>query len=271
MIQLAGLTEFQRRQLMLADNRIALNAGWDIELLHLELKDRVMRADELDGLGFEMTPTVAFEMDLTADEDTLFDRMKSSCRRAIRKSVKEGVVLEEASGVDFADEYYAQLVEVFAKQSLRPTYNVSVVRELIQALEPTGRLLLVRARAPDGRPIATGITVAHNDLAYMWGAASWRSGQIHRPNEAILWYEARYWKERGMTVFDLGGGGEYKRKFGPHELSIPFFRKSRFAALMLLREGARRVGRARQRTLRGGRDDGSAADAHEREADSTTA
>src|SRR3954470_20172021 len=45
-IPLAGLTEVQRRQLMLADNRIALNAGWDIEMLNLELKDlSVLGAD----------------------------------------------------------------------------------------------------------------------------------------------------------------------------------------------------------------------------------
>src|SRR6195256_6905626 len=31
-ILLRGLTEVQRRQLVLADNRIALNAGWDLEV-----------------------------------------------------------------------------------------------------------------------------------------------------------------------------------------------------------------------------------------------
>jgi len=45
-IPLRGLTEVQRRQLMLADNRIALNAGWDAEMLNLELKELpVMGAD----------------------------------------------------------------------------------------------------------------------------------------------------------------------------------------------------------------------------------
>src|ERR1700733_4848019 len=38
-IALLGLSEIQRRQLMLADNRIALNAGWDFAMLSLELKD----------------------------------------------------------------------------------------------------------------------------------------------------------------------------------------------------------------------------------------
>src|SRR6201990_1229298 len=38
-ITVQGLTEAQRRQLVLADNRIALNADWDLELLQLELRD----------------------------------------------------------------------------------------------------------------------------------------------------------------------------------------------------------------------------------------
>src|SRR5688572_29499990 len=45
-IALFGLTELQRRQLVLADNRIALNAGWDFDMLQLELKDlSVLGAD----------------------------------------------------------------------------------------------------------------------------------------------------------------------------------------------------------------------------------
>src|SRR6476660_4001877 len=38
-IRLTGLSEIERRQLVLADNRIALNAGWDMEMLVLELRD----------------------------------------------------------------------------------------------------------------------------------------------------------------------------------------------------------------------------------------
>src|SRR3984957_18537845 len=51
-IVVSDLSELQRRQLMLADNRIALNAGWDLELLHLELTDLSALGAELDRLGF---------------------------------------------------------------------------------------------------------------------------------------------------------------------------------------------------------------------------
>jgi len=51
-IVLSGLTDLQRRQLMLADNRIALNAGWDLEMLHLELTDLSVLGADLEVLGF---------------------------------------------------------------------------------------------------------------------------------------------------------------------------------------------------------------------------
>lgn len=51
-IELLGLSEVQQRQLMLADNRIAMNAGWDIEMLHLELKDLAALGADLKVLGF---------------------------------------------------------------------------------------------------------------------------------------------------------------------------------------------------------------------------
>ncbi|HEY7299473.1 MAG TPA: site-specific DNA-methyltransferase [Xanthobacteraceae bacterium] len=51
-IALAGLSEVQRRQLVLADNRIALNAGWDLEMLKLELNDLSSLGANLSMLGF---------------------------------------------------------------------------------------------------------------------------------------------------------------------------------------------------------------------------
>src|SRR5205807_5871070 len=51
-IPLRGLSEVQRRQLMLADNRIALNAGWDADMLNLELKELSVVGADLAALGF---------------------------------------------------------------------------------------------------------------------------------------------------------------------------------------------------------------------------
>lgn len=51
-IELAHLTPTQKRAYILADNRLAENAGWDKELLALELADLNLSEFDLDLLGF---------------------------------------------------------------------------------------------------------------------------------------------------------------------------------------------------------------------------
>jgi DNA modification methylase len=46
------LSDLNRRQLVLADNRIALNAGWDNQVLSLELADLSALGADLSSLGF---------------------------------------------------------------------------------------------------------------------------------------------------------------------------------------------------------------------------
>ena len=51
-IELAGLTDTQRRAYIIADNKLALNAGWDDELLALELGDLKDEGFDLSLTGF---------------------------------------------------------------------------------------------------------------------------------------------------------------------------------------------------------------------------
>jgi ParB-like chromosome segregation protein Spo0J len=53
-IEASHLTEAQRRAYVIADNRLALDAGWDNDLLKVELQD-------LDSQGFDLTLT-GFEL-----------------------------------------------------------------------------------------------------------------------------------------------------------------------------------------------------------------
>jgi DNA modification methylase len=52
-IRLGHLTETQRKAYIIADNRLALNAGWDEELLTIELNDLLADNFALDILGFD--------------------------------------------------------------------------------------------------------------------------------------------------------------------------------------------------------------------------
>ena len=65
-IALDHLTDAQKRALVLADNKLALNSGWDDDLLKVEL-------DDLSAAGFDLNGIVGFtdaEMDLIGGEWT---------------------------------------------------------------------------------------------------------------------------------------------------------------------------------------------------------
>ena len=51
-IRLEHLTEAQKKAYIIADNKLALNAGWDIELLNNELDNLVELGFDLDIVGF---------------------------------------------------------------------------------------------------------------------------------------------------------------------------------------------------------------------------
>jgi len=49
-----GLSDAQRRALVLADNKLALNAGWDVDLLLSELGELKLAGIDLDLMGFSL-------------------------------------------------------------------------------------------------------------------------------------------------------------------------------------------------------------------------
>ena len=52
-IRLTHLSDAQKRALIIADNRLALSAGWDDEMLRVELEDLADADFDLDVLGFD--------------------------------------------------------------------------------------------------------------------------------------------------------------------------------------------------------------------------
>jgi len=221
----------------------------ELRCLHMEISDRGLSVEDGKALGFDIGFLESYETDLRQPEEEIFRRMTSACRRCIRKAEKSGVTVEETRDPAFADEFYDQLLDVFRKQRLVPSYGVERVRALIRHLAPTGRLLLIRALDPDGKCMGTGIYPGFNKVALFWGNASYRATQILRPNETLHWYAMRYWKARGIEVFDWGGGGAYKEKYGPTPSATPWLSKSKYKTLGRLRNAAKALVRARQRLV----------------------
>ena len=93
-IELAHLSAAQKRALVIADNRIAIDAGWDEAMLMLELADLAEAGFDLDITGFS-----------TAEIERLLDAVESTQAQA-EACVQDAEVADgaEADDVEEADE-----------------------------------------------------------------------------------------------------------------------------------------------------------------------
>jgi hypothetical protein len=196
---------------------------------YLEVVDPCLCASDWAGSPYKVECLDWFAIDLTKSEDELFRTMKHSARNCIRQSIKNGVTIEEASDIGFAEEYYDQYKDVLAKRSMAPAYSLDYVQKMIGTLLPTGHLLLLRAKSLEGLCVATGIFLALNKTAVFWGAASWREHQHLRPNEPLAWCGMQKLKARGIHELHFGGQCEqYKEKLGCDAVSLHRLMKARY-------------------------------------------
>jgi len=71
-IELAHLSDSQRKAYIIADNKLALNAGWDMELLSLEMGDLKDEGFDLSLLGFDKGElTIIFSQNQTESENLI--------------------------------------------------------------------------------------------------------------------------------------------------------------------------------------------------------
>lgn len=100
-IRLKGLSDAQKKALRIADNQIALNAGWDEEMLRLELAELNDLDFELDLLGFSEdeldTFLTASEINLDGKEEETFER-KTTGALVERFGVPPFSLLDSRSG-----------------------------------------------------------------------------------------------------------------------------------------------------------------------------
>ncbi len=207
---------------------------------YIEITDRNIEEADAKARGMTCLPMNTLELAVDRTDDELFKVFKTDARNFIRQFERRGAAIEEAEPDDaFAEEYYVQLQDVFAKQHLVPTYSLEKVKTILRHLKGTGELLCLRVRNPEGVSIATSIFFGFKDKFFFWGGASLRPEQHYRPNEYMIWTAIRYWRERGCKVFDMVGVRDYKRKFGSEEKHYVKLVFTKYKILLHLRNMAK--------------------------------
>jgi len=214
--------------------------------MHIEIMDKDINLSQFYAISkkYPLSHRIfgTFEIDLTQSPDILLGKMNQNRRRNLKAAKKNGITIEEAPmDTSFVRDYHDNLIAVFKKQHSTPTYDEKRVKALIDTLGSFELLLLLRIYNRDRVCIATGIFPAWNSIAYFWGGASIPAYNYLRPNESMHWYAMMYWKTHGMRIYNMGGGGEYKKKYGGTTIETPWVRISRYKPILFLRTYAEKL------------------------------
>ena len=149
-----------------------------------------------------------------SDPDDMWNRLTSTCRKSIRKALRSGLTVEDASEPCVADEYYDRYLDLMVRKGLVPPYPRSHPRLLFAHLKSADLLFSIRVLGPDGTLLAVGLFPHDDRTVYFWGGASWQEGRNLCPNDLLHWDGMRMAAQRGLTLYDMCGYGQFKKKFG---------------------------------------------------------
>jgi hypothetical protein len=173
--------------------------------------------------------------------DEIFDSFKGDAKTYIRQFEKRGAsVVYSEPGIEFANVYYNQLIEVFNYQGLKPNYSREKVYQLFENI-PKDLFLCLKVVNSEGMCVATSIFFGYNEDCYFFGAASLRNYLFLRPNEYMVWTALKHFKSKGFKKFDLVGARDYKLKFAPQSIYYQHMVVSKYKILFYLRNSAEKI------------------------------
>lgn len=229
-ITLTGLTDTQRRALVLADNRIALNAGWDQDLLALELGDLQEAGFDLGLTGFtadelgDLLRPATDDDDADADDATVDEVPEPAADPVVRPgdlwipgahrllcgdstdpAAVVRVMAGDAAALCFTSPPYGQQRD-YAGGGIGDWD--ALMRGVFAALP----------MAPDGQ-VLVNLGLIHRDGEWLPYWSDW-----------LAWMRNQGWRRFGLYVWDQGPGlpGDWGGRLAPSfELVFHFNRQGR--------------------------------------------
>lgn len=99
----SDMSEVQKRMYVIADNKIALNAGWDNELLMLEIDDLKEAGADIDILAFDPSELIpATQLDYSALDDVDMEGELDEMADGVRKAIQ----------IEFEPDHYDEAQEL---------------------------------------------------------------------------------------------------------------------------------------------------------------
>jgi ParB family transcriptional regulator, chromosome partitioning protein len=121
-ITLEGLTEAQRKAYVIADNKLALNSGWDDQLLKVEIEALSDSDFDLDILGWDVLPDFKDDVDYSILEDGDFEDELAEMQDGVKKAIQ----------IEFESHDYEEAAELIKKFRAQGAYIGAILIEALR-------------------------------------------------------------------------------------------------------------------------------------------
>jgi ParB-like chromosome segregation protein Spo0J len=101
-IEISHLTATQKKAYVIADNKLALNAGWDMDILGLEIEELKNCDFEIELLGFDESELAKSAIDYSVLDDEDVDDKIQDMADGVRKAIQ----------IEFEPEHYSEAQEL---------------------------------------------------------------------------------------------------------------------------------------------------------------
>lgn len=101
-IEISHLTPTQKKAYVIADNKLALNAGWDMDILGLEIEELKNCDFEIELLGFDESELAKSAIDYSVLDDEDVDDKIQDMADGVRKAIQ----------IEFEPEHYTEAQEL---------------------------------------------------------------------------------------------------------------------------------------------------------------
>lgn len=189
---------------------------WRAGYARFTVRDAPSEPTPPPGPAWHQQHPPSYRLDLSPGEEAVFASLRSSCRRNVRKTQRDGVEI-----VPFGDArlFHGMLQDTFRRHASTSWHTVRFFETIMGELIPRGLLWGWGARY-DGRIIAAGLFL-HDDREVHFLSGASVSGYGTLPTSYLLhWHAIAHATREGLTVFNTEASGirsidRFKESFNP--------------------------------------------------------
>ena len=196
--------------------------------------------------GWDSKIGYTYWIDLTRDEDVIFNDFDRNIKRRIKKCINDGIEVVESTD---AMIFWTLLRKTFERQDLKIPVSQGFIEDAVELSKKYEFIKFLVAKESTGEVSSGTLITSDNKTGYHVMAASDPDFRASQSNTFLTWEAMKYIKSQGKEIFDFMGANtphivDFKKQFNP--ILTPYYIVEKNTPLVLfLRKWGKRTRKLR--------------------------